>query len=35
MVMATIIDGKGFAARLRANIAACVTRLKADHDLTP
>ena len=35
MVMATIIDGKGFATRLRANIAAGVTRLKADHDLTP
>ena len=35
MATATIIDGKQFAARLRAGIAAQVTRLKADHDLTP
>ena len=35
MATATIIDGKRFAARLRAGIAAQVSRLKADHDLTP
>jgi methylenetetrahydrofolate dehydrogenase (NADP+)/methenyltetrahydrofolate cyclohydrolase len=35
MATATIIDGKCFAARLRAGIAAQVTRLKADHDLVP
>jgi methylenetetrahydrofolate dehydrogenase (NADP+)/methenyltetrahydrofolate cyclohydrolase len=30
-----IIDGKRFAARLRAGIAAHVARLRADHDLIP
>ncbi len=35
MAKATIIDGKRFAARLRASIAAHVARLKADHGLTP
>ncbi len=35
MAKATIIDGKHFATRLRAGIAAQVARLKADHDLTP
>ncbi len=30
-----IIDGKGFADRLRARIAAEVQRLKREHDLTP
>lgn len=35
MATATLIDGKDFAARLRAGIAAHVTRLKAEHDLTP
>lgn len=35
MVTATIIDGKNFAARLRAGIAAQVTHLKASHGLTP
>lgn len=35
MPTATIIDGKKFAARLRAGIAAQVARLKTDHDLVP
>ena len=35
MATATIIDGKRFAARLPAGIAAQVSCLKADHDLTP
>lgn len=35
MAKATIIDGKHFATRLRASIAAQVARLKTDHDLTP
>ncbi|MGP9789284.1 bifunctional methylenetetrahydrofolate dehydrogenase/methenyltetrahydrofolate cyclohydrolase FolD [Roseinatronobacter sp. NSM] len=32
---AAVIDGKEFAARVRARVAAHVARLKADHDLTP
>lgn len=32
---ATLIDGKAFAARVRGQVAAHVTRLKADHDITP
>ena len=32
---ADIIDGKAFAATMREKIAAHVTRLKAEHDLTP
>lgn len=32
---ATIIDGKVFAAKVRGQVAEHVTRLKADHDLTP
>jgi len=35
MATATILDGKQFAARLRAGIAAHVARLRADHDLIP
>ena len=35
MATATIIDGKSFAARLRAGITAQVIRLKADHGITP
>jgi len=35
MATATIIDGKQFAARLRAGIAAHVAQLRADHDLIP
>ena len=35
MATAAIIDGKQFAARLRAGIAARVTRLKAEYGLTP
>ena len=35
MAKATIIDGKRYAARLRAGIAAHVARLRADHDLIP
>ena len=35
MATAIIIDGKQFAARLRAGIAAHVARLRADHDLIP
>ena len=35
MAKATIIDGKRYAARLRAGIAAHVACLKTDHDLTP
>ena len=33
--MATVIDGKAFAARVRAQVAAHVARLKADHGLVP
>jgi len=32
---AKIIDGKEFAANVRAQVAQYVTRLKADHDITP
>ncbi len=32
---ATLIDGKEFAARVRGQVAAHVTRLKADHGITP
>ena len=32
---ATIIDGKAFAARVRADVAGHVARLKADHGITP
>ena len=32
---ATIIDGKAFAARVRADVAGQVARLKADHGITP
>ncbi|MEM9126073.1 MAG: bifunctional methylenetetrahydrofolate dehydrogenase/methenyltetrahydrofolate cyclohydrolase FolD [Pseudomonadota bacterium] len=32
---ATIIDGKAFAARVRAQVADHVTRLKTDHGITP
>lgn len=32
---ATIIDGKAFAAELRARVADAVTRLKSSHGLTP
>ena len=32
---AAIIDGKAFAAEVRARVAARVAALKADHDLTP
>ena len=32
---ATIIDGKAFAATVRAKVATHVARLKADHDITP
>jgi methylenetetrahydrofolate dehydrogenase (NADP+)/methenyltetrahydrofolate cyclohydrolase len=32
---ATLIDGKAFAAKVRAQVAEHVTRLKADHDITP
>ncbi len=35
MATATIIDGKQFAARLRAGIAARIAQLKAEHGLTP
>ncbi|KAB2936164.1 MAG: bifunctional methylenetetrahydrofolate dehydrogenase/methenyltetrahydrofolate cyclohydrolase FolD [Candidatus Contendobacter sp.] len=35
MATATIIDGKQFAARLRAGIATHVAQLKAEHDITP
>jgi len=35
MVTATLIDGKQFAARLRAGIATHVAQLKADHGVTP
>ncbi|MFQ5346724.1 MAG: bifunctional methylenetetrahydrofolate dehydrogenase/methenyltetrahydrofolate cyclohydrolase FolD [Rhodothalassiaceae bacterium] len=35
MTTADIIDGKAFAARLRADVAARVARLKAEHGLTP
>ena len=35
MPTATIIDGKRYAARLRAAIAAQIAQLKADHGLTP
>ena len=32
---ATLIDGKGFASRLREGVAREVARLKADHGITP
>jgi len=32
---ATVIDGKEFAARVRGQVATHVTRLKADHGITP
>jgi len=32
---ATVIDGKAFAAKVRAQVAEGVTKLKADHDITP
>ncbi|MGZ2258615.1 bifunctional methylenetetrahydrofolate dehydrogenase/methenyltetrahydrofolate cyclohydrolase FolD [Roseobacter sp. A03A-229] len=32
---ATIIDGKAFAGKVRAQVAEHVTRLKADHGITP
>ncbi len=32
---ATLLDGKAFSAKVRAQVAAHVTQLKADHDLTP
>ena len=32
---ATLIDGKGFASRLREGVARAVARLKADHGITP
>ena len=32
---ATVIDGKEFAGRVRAQVASHVARLKADHGLTP
>ena len=32
---AAIIDGKAFAAKVRAQVAEHVARLKADHDITP
>ena len=35
MATATIIDGKHFAARLRAGIATHVAQLKTRHGLTP
>ena len=35
MATATLIDGKEFAARLRAGIATHVAQLKADHGITP
>ncbi len=35
MATAIIIDGKQFAARLRAGIAARIAQLKAEHGLTP
>ncbi|MEL6505290.1 MAG: bifunctional methylenetetrahydrofolate dehydrogenase/methenyltetrahydrofolate cyclohydrolase FolD [Pseudomonadota bacterium] len=35
MTMATIIDGKEFAASVRGQVAQHVARLKADHDITP
>ncbi|AUH63051.1 bifunctional methylenetetrahydrofolate dehydrogenase/methenyltetrahydrofolate cyclohydrolase FolD [Paracoccus zhejiangensis] len=33
--MARVIDGKAFAARVRAEVAAHVARLKAEHGITP
>jgi len=35
MVTATLIDGKRYAARLRAALATQVARLKAEHGITP
>ncbi|HAC80762.1 MAG TPA: bifunctional methylenetetrahydrofolate dehydrogenase/methenyltetrahydrofolate cyclohydrolase, partial [Deltaproteobacteria bacterium] len=32
---ATIIDGKAFAATVRAKVADHVSRLKAEHGITP
>ncbi len=35
MTEARIIDGKAEAERLRAEVAAAVARLQAEHNLTP
>ena len=35
MTEPNIIDGKAFAARLRARIAECVAALQQSHGLTP
>jgi methylenetetrahydrofolate dehydrogenase (NADP+) / methenyltetrahydrofolate cyclohydrolase len=35
MMAATVIDGKAFAARVRAQVAAHVARLKEEHGITP
>ncbi|MEM1163802.1 MAG: tetrahydrofolate dehydrogenase/cyclohydrolase catalytic domain-containing protein, partial [Pseudomonadota bacterium] len=32
---ATVIDGKAFAAKVRAQVAEHVTRLKTENDITP
>lgn len=34
-MVATVIDGKAFAAKVRGEVAAQVATLKADHDITP
>ena len=34
-MVATVIDGKAFAATVRGKVAEHVTRLKADHDIVP
>ena len=34
-MVATVIDGKAFAATVRGKVAEHVTRLKADHDIIP
>ena len=34
-MMAQVIDGKAFAAKIRGRVAEHVTRLKADHGITP
>ena len=34
-MVATVIDGKAFAATVRGKVAKHVTRLKADHDIIP
>ncbi|MEM6619749.1 MAG: tetrahydrofolate dehydrogenase/cyclohydrolase catalytic domain-containing protein, partial [Pseudomonadota bacterium] len=33
--MATLIDGKAFAAKVRGQVAEHVTRIKTDHGITP